>query len=155
MDDYPVQDIRAWGAWGHPCRVAGCCEVSEPHEGLTYPQRRRPSCVYPVGFQNCCGPVNTVCLQFFLVLIKNVFHSLQSSLSYQWVCLGRWLIFLVHRSLDHKESYLSLMKKTEHHLESLDFELDVFTGEGGGRRRAWRGTFSCPLAESIICTKKK
>jgi len=28
------------------------------------------------------------------------------------------------------------MKKTEQHLESLDFELDVFTGAGG---RVWGG----------------
>lgn len=78
-----------------------------------------------------------------------MFFAVFLAFHYQWVwlCLGRLLVFLVPRSPDHKESYLSLMKKTGHYLESMDFELDVFMG----------GTLGHPLGdgENIIYTKEK
>ena len=80
----PNAGYRAWGEWGHPCEVAGCCEVSELHEGLSHRQRRRPSRVYPVGVQNCCGPV-VLCVFSFSFFWLRMFFTV---FSLPWVTSG-------------------------------------------------------------------
>ena len=85
--------------------------------------------IYPVGFQNCCDPVN-IASSILPFSEWECFSAFLSLLQYQWVwvCLGRLFVFLVHRSPNYKEPYLSLLEKTGRYLESLDFEPNVFTG---------------------------
>lgn len=57
-----------------------------------------------------------------------------------WVCLGRLLVLFIHRLPDHKQPYL--MKKSRHHQESLDFELDETLGwslGGWGKYYLYKG----------------
>ena len=47
------------------------------------------------------------------------------------------------------------MKKTEQHLESLDFELDVFTGAGGGVGGGHGGGLSGVLLQKALSIQRK